>query len=412
MKDYPINEVREKFPALHRTYHDKKVVYLDGPGGSQIIQGVIDSISEYMTNGNANLSGQFATSKETEEMISDTRKLIADFLDVSPKEVTFGQNATSLAFTISRAIARDWNEDDEIVVTELDHPANIDSWLKAGEDKDVKIRWLKVDENTLDLDLSKIEKVINEKTSLVAITLASNAIGTVPKVDKIAARAKEVGAILCVDAVHAIPHFSIRDFKFQPDIILCSAYKFFGPHIGFAAIKEPLFESLEAYKVNPSPQHIPDKLETGTQNFSAIKAIKPAIGFIEEFGSGDSRKERIRTGYKKVEQYENFLANRIREQLSKISQVKIFESATENADKTPTIAFTLANISPKNFSRIMAEEYSIFVADGHFYATRLANRLGVLKDGGWIRVGIAPYNTVEEVDYFIESTKKIVNSLD
>ena len=406
MTSYPINQIRAQFPALNRTYKGLPVVYFDGPGGSQVVQGSIDAIVAYMENGGANLQGQSPTSRETENYIQEAREAVADLLGARPEEVSFGQNATSLAFSIARAVSETWNPGDEIVLTEMDHPANIDSWLTVAQQKGVNVRWIKVDSNTCTLDLSNLDTIINEKTRLVAITLASNAIGTISNVEEVSQRAKKVNALLSIDAVHAVPHFLVDRDELGADIMFCSAYKFFGPHVGISVIRKDIFENLNTYKVAPSPANIPDKLETGTQNFSGISAIKPAIEFIEKLGSGLSRRERICSGYERIEEHENHLADLIRDGLSDIEGVQVFQAPNHIAT-TPTIAFYIDSIKPTDFCRKMAEEHSIFIADGHFYATRLAARLGVLDKGGWIRAGIAPYNTVEEAKRFVEAVKQV-----
>lgn len=411
MSNYPIEDIRNQFPALGRTYKEIPAVYFDGPGGSQVVQESIDAIVHYMSNGGANLHGQFPTSHETENYIKDAREIVADLLGALPEEVAFGQNATSLAFTIARAVSKEWNPGDEIVVSEMDHPANIDSWLTAANDKGVKVRWIKVNPETLTLDLSNLNSIINDKTRLVAVTMASNAVGTIPNVGEISKHAKRVNAILAIDAVHAVPHFAVDRDQLGADILLCSAYKFFGPHVGISVIRKELFERLETYKVKPSPNNIPDKLETGTQNFSGISAIRPAVEFIEKLGSGESRRERILSGYLRIEEHENHLADLIREGLSDIEDLKVYQ-ASQDIAKTPTIAFRVDGLSTTEFCKRIAEEYAIFVADGHFYATRLADRLDVLENGGWIRVGIAPYNTVEEVEKFLTAVKQILKTKD
>lgn len=408
MSNYPIQEIRSQFPALNRTYNGFQAVFLDGPGGSQILQQSIDAIVNYMQNGSANLQGQFPTSRETEENIQETREILADLVGAQPAEVAFGQNATSLAFSISRAVSKDWQEGDEIVLSEIDHPANIDPWLSIAKEKKVTVRWLRVDTNTLSLDLSDLQSIINPKTRLVAVTLASNAIGTITNIKEISKQAKKVHALLAVDAVHAVPHFLIDRDEIGADILLCSAYKFFGPHVGIAIIRKLLFEKLETYKVKPSPTYIPDKLETGTQNFPGITGIKPAIEFIEKLGNGHTRRERIASGYRQIEKHENLLASMIHNHFEKLPTITLFQPPV-SIEKTPTIAFSIKGISPVDFCKQMAEDYGIFTADGHFYATRLAERLGVLDTGGWIRVGIAPYNTIEEIERFIQATKEIIS---
>jgi cysteine desulfurase family protein (TIGR01976 family) len=404
---YPIDQIRNQFPALDRTYNGRSAVYFDGPGGSQVVQGSIDAIVTYMSNGGANLHGQFPSSRETEEYIQQSRESVADLLGAGSEEVAFGQNSTSLAFAIARSLSRDWKEGDEIVLSELDHRCNVDPWLSAAMEKGVKVRWLTVNPETLTLDMTNLDAVINEKTVLVAVTLASNAIGTIPAVDKIVQRAKRMGALVAMDAVHAVPHFAVDREKLGADILLCSAYKFFGPHVGIAVIRKELFETLRPYKLEPAPDYIPDKLETGTQNFSAISAVKPAIEFIESLGSGETRRERILSGYQAIEKHENKLAHLIREGLGNIPGIRIYQAAAE-VPKTPTIAFQAEGILPSDFCKVMAEEHGVFVADGHFYATTLAQRLNVMDSGGWIRAGMAPYNTVEEAERFVNAVKIIM----
>lgn len=291
----------------------------------------------------------------------------------------------------------------------MDHPANIDPWLSAAEDKGVKVNWIGVDPATLTLDLTGLDDLIHDRTRLVAVTLASNAVGTVPDLRQIIQLAKKNGAITSVDAVHAVPHMAIDREEIGADILFFSAYKFFGPHIGMAVIRTPVFGTLKPYKVGPSDSRYPDNLQTGTQNFAAIAGVKAAIGFIESLGNGHTRRERIMDGYRQIEEHENRLANRIRQAFSGIEGIRLYQ-APDPVMKTPTLAFTVDGLSPAEFSRRMAEEHAIFVADGHFYATRLAERAGVLEDGSWIRAGLAPYTTENEVDRFIEATRQITRT--
>ncbi|MET3576140.1 cysteine desulfurase-like protein [Bhargavaea ullalensis] len=409
MSAYPIDEIRNQFPALGRTHHGRPAVFLDGPGGSQVVKGAMDAMIRYMTGGTANLHGQFPTSAETEKSIRNTREAVADLVNARPEEIAFGQNATSLAFSVARALSRDWQPGDEIVLTEMDHPANIDPWLSAAEEKGVKVNWIPVDSSTLTLDLSRLDEQISHRTRLVAVTLASNAVGTIPDIRPIMERAKAAGALTSVDAVHAVPHMPIDREKLGADLLFFSAYKFFGPHIGMAVIRTEVFKKLKPYKVGPSDNHYPDNLQTGTQNFAAIAGVKAAVGFIESLGNGNTRRERILDGYRRIEDHENRLANRIRRAFHEMDGIRLYQ-APDSVPKTPTLAFTADGLSPAEFSRRMAEEFSIFVADGHFYATRLAERAGVLEAGSWIRAGLAPYTTDDEVDRFIDATRQIIRT--
>jgi cysteine desulfurase family protein (TIGR01976 family) len=407
--NYPIEQIREQFPALKRTYKGKPVIYLDGPGGSQVVQGTINAIAAYMSNGGANLHGQFPTSRETEDHMEEARKAIADLVGAEPEEVAFGQNATSLAFSIARALSKEWKEGDEIVVTEMDHRANVDPWVTAAKDKHLPIQWIKVDTESLTLDLSSIESIINEKTRVVAVTIASNAVGTITNIQAIANQAKKAGAILILDAVHGVPHMALDRNQLGVDILLCSAYKFFGPHVGVAVIRKDLFERLNNYKLEPAPAHIPDKLETGTQNHEGITGIKPAVEFIEKLGTGKTRRERILNAYNRIDEYESYLANFVRKGLSEIPGIKLYQSP-DSVKKTPTIAFRVHGMASKEVCHRLVEHYGIFIADGDFYASTLAEKLNIGDKGGWVRAGLAPYNTLEEMEIFLKAVEETVLS--
>ncbi len=409
LQTFPIEAVRKQFPALQRRFNEKQVTYFDGPGGSQVAQGVIDAITSYMSNGGANLHGAFITSQETEAFIEEAKQAISDLVAACPEEVAFGANMTTLTFAIARALGRTWTYKDEVVVTEMDHRANVDPWLTTAEDLGMNVGWIPVHKEQLTLDISNLNELITEKTRLVAIGLASNAVGTIndDTYQAIAKRAREVGALIAVDAVHAVPHIAVDRDRLDADILLFSAYKFFGPHIGIAVLRQGLFEQLAPYKLQPAPSYYPDKLETGTQNHEGIASIPAAVEFIAGLGEGTTRRERILSGYKRIEVYENALAERLRNGLSTISGLRLFQAAP-SVPKTPTIAFQLDGYTPRQVCEYMATEHSIFIAEGHFYASTLAEVTGVNEGGGWIRAGLAPYNTVEEVDSFITALQKLV----
>lgn len=404
--EFPIQKVREQFPALKRTYNGKEVAYFDGPGGSQVVEASIEAIVGYMRRGGANLHGQFPSSHETEEIVKEAKEALGDLLGAKPKEIALGANTTTLAFAVARGLGSNWKPGDEIVVSEIDHRAGADPWITVAEDKGVTVRWLQVNPETFTLDLSNLESVINEKTVLVGTALASNAVGTINDVSKISKRAKEVGAVVAVDCVHAVPHIAVDRDELGADVLLCSVYKFFGPHIGVAAIREEVFEKIEPYKLSPAPRHIPDKLETGTQNHEGIAGIKPAVEFIASLGEGSTRRERILSAFERIEAYENSLASSVRESLAKIPGVKLYQ-APKTIRKTPTIAFRIEGMTPQEVCKYVVDNYSVFIADGDFYATTLADKLDINKDGGWVRAGLAPYNTKEEADRFIEAVKKV-----
>jgi cysteine desulfurase family protein (TIGR01976 family) len=405
-RTFDVQAVRDQFPALGRTHNGHGVVYFDGPGGSQVARQAIEAITGYMARGGANLHGVFPTSTETEEMLADTREAAANFLGAAPDEVAFGANMTTLTFAVSRALARGWDRDSEIVVTELDHRANVDPWLIAAEEQGARVRWVRVDPETLTLDENDLEQSINERTELVAIGLASNAVGTVNDVAAVAERAHSAGALVAVDAVHAAPHLPIDRDAIGADVITCSTYKFFGPHVGVTAIRRALFETLGVYRLDPAPDYIPDKLETGTQNHEGIAGVKGSLDFISSLGEGNSQRERLTSAMKAIEEHEAPLAETFRTALRDIPGVKLY-AAPDGVRKTPTIAFGVEGHTPEEICLRMLE-HGIFIAAGDFYASTLAEKIGIGDSGGFIRAGLAPYNTEDEVEKFVQALEAII----
>src|SRR5215204_1458132 len=404
-RTFDVQAVREQFPALGRTYRGRAVVYFDGPGGSQVARQAIEAISGYMERGGANLHGVFPTSTETEEILADTRGVAADFLGAAPEEIAFGANMTTLTFALSRALAEQWDESSEIVVTELDHRANVDLWLIAATEKGAKVRWIRVDPETLTLHREDLARNINEKTRFVAIGLASNAVGTVNDVAAVAERAHSAGAIVAVDAVHAAPHIPVDRDTIGADVITCSAYKFFGPHVGVTAVKRDLFERMAVDRLEPAPAHTPDKLETGTQNHEGIAGVAGAIDFIASLGEGSSRREKLANAMQAIEEYEAGLAETFRTALRDLPGVDLY-AAPDGIRKTPTIAFRVKDYSTEEVCARMLR-YGYFVAAGDFYASTLAEKLGIKDSGGFVRAGLAPYNTQEEIDEFVTALERL-----
>ncbi|MDX5421213.1 MAG: aminotransferase class V-fold PLP-dependent enzyme, partial [Hymenobacteraceae bacterium] len=298
---------------------------------------------------------------------------------------------------------------DEVVVTELDHRANVDPWVTLAKDKGATVKFLEVNPQTYTLELDDLSNKITEKTKLVALGMSSNVTGTVTKIEKVVARAKEVNALVILDAVHAVPHLTIDFKRLGCDVLLCSAYKFFGPHIGIAAIAASLFEKLPVYKLQPAPQNIPDKLETGTQNHEAIAGLIGAISFIEGLGGGSTRRERLAAGMLRIEEHEQELSERIENFLSSIPQVRLYR-APAGIKKTPTFAFTMEGVNARAVTSWFAERYNMCIADGHFYASTLADKMGVNPMGGWVRIGLAPYNTLEEVKLFEQGLQEFIKA--
>ena len=404
-RTFDVQAVRGQFPALGRTHNGRSVVYFDGPGGSQVARQAIEAITDYMERGGANLHGVFPTSTETEEILADTRRAAADFLGAASDEVAFGANMTTLTFEISRALAHGWDRDSEIVVTELDHRANVDPWLIAAEEHGARVRWIRVDPETLTLDENDLEQNITERTKLVAIGLASNAVGTVNDVAAAAEIAHSAGALVAVDAVHAAPHLPIDRDALGADIITCSAYKFFGPHVGVTAIRRDLFERMGVYRLDPAPDYIPDRLETGTQNHEGIAGVKGALDFISSLGVGTSQHEKLTSAMNAIEEHEAPLAEAFRMALREIPGVKVY-AAPDGVHKTPTIAFRVEGHTPEEICLRMLE-HGYFIAAGDFYASTLAEKIGIGDSGGFIRVGLAPYNTEEEIEKFVQALEGI-----
>ncbi|CAA9394329.1 MAG: Cysteine desulfurase [uncultured Rubrobacteraceae bacterium] len=396
---FDVEAVRARFPALSRLHDGRPVAYFDGPGGSQVARPSIDAMTRYMERGGANLHGVFPTSTETEEILASTRAACAAFLGAEPDEVAFGANMTTLTLSISRALSDSWDEDSEIVVTELDHRANVDPWLIAAREKGAKVRWIGVDPETLTLNLSDLDQKINPRTKLVAVGLASNAVGTVNDVAAVAERAHAVGAVVAVDAVHAAPHVPMDREAIGADVLTCSAYKFFGPHVGVTAIRRGLFEVLPVYRLDPAPDHIPDKLETGTQNHEGIAGVMGAIEFIASLGGGASLRERLLDAMRTVEEHETRLADRFRAALREVPGVTLY-AAPDTIRKTPTVAFRLEGLAPLEVCQ-HAADHGFFIAAGDFYASTLSRKLGLDGSGGFVRAGLAPYNTGEEVEEFV-----------
>ena len=407
-RSFPIEEVRAQFPALKRVHKNKPVVYFDGPGGAQTVQSAIDAVASYMTRGGANLHGNFPTSHETEELIARAKSDIAVLFNARPNEVAFGPNATSLMFQASRALARTWNPGDEIVLTELEHHSNIDSWRTAAEDRGATVKYVPLNPKTLTLDLAALPKLVTDKTRLIAVGSASNCVGTITDVAAFAREAKKVGALLAVDAVHAIPHLYVDREALGIDLLFSSAYKFFAAHVGMAVIREKVFEAMNVYKVAPAPGNIPDRLETGTQSHEGIPSVSCAIAFIASLGEGEGLAERIQSGYRAIEEHENSLAEVIRREMAQIKGITLYQAAPD-VPKTPTIAFRAEGVTPRDFCIRMCEEHSVFIAEGDFYAQTLAERLGIRDKGSFIRAGLAPYNTMDEVRRFLAGVRAIMS---
>lgn len=394
--------LRDQFPALQRTVNARPAVFLDGPGGTQSPERVIEAMAGYLRRGSSNLGGPFLTSAEADAAINSARLAMMDLLNARrPEEIVFGQNMTSLTFSLSRAIARTWQPGDEVVVTRMDHDANISPWLLAAEDRGATVRWLDFHPQDCSLALDQLpDSLLNERTRLVAVNYASNAVGTINDVRRIIAMAHAVGALVYVDAVHFAPHDLIDVQALDCDFLTCSVYKFFGPHTGVLYGKYELLDKLAAYKVRPAANKPPGKWETGTQSFESLCGVTAAVEYLAEIGGGEGpRRARLVRSMQSIKEYEARLSERFLRSATEISGLRVYgKTDIESlAHRTPTFAVSLAGYSPETLATRLGE-LGFFVWHGHYYAVAVMERLGVLDSGGLVRVGFVHYNTPDEVD--------------
>ena len=401
MPTFDVDAIRARFPALALEQDGRPFVYFDGPGGTQVPDGVIDAVARYYRESNANHGGAFATSERSDAIVEDAHQAIADVLGVDADEITLGPNMTTLTFHLSRSIAATMRPGDEIVVTGLDHQANVDPWIAAARDSEVIVRTWEPRLDDCTLPLEDLDEVINDRTRLVAVGWASNAVGTINPIAEIAERAHAVGAWVYVDAVHAAPHLPLDSRAENADFVACSVYKFFGPHVGAVYGRRDILESLPAYKVRPAGH----KFETGTQNFEGQAGTVAAVEYLADLGSryggapdGVSRRDRVMAGMQAIRDYELDLYRHLAGRLAAIDGITI-HGLTADADmarRTPTAAISIAGVAPRAAAERLGDR-GIAVWDGDFYATGLIERLGLAPDGV-LRIGLTHYNTRAEVD--------------
>jgi cysteine desulfurase family protein (TIGR01976 family) len=416
-----VDEIRAQFPALTQTIGDRPVVFLDNPGGTQVPQSVIEAMTDYLVHYNANCDGAFATSQRSDAILNEARAAVADFLNAaSPDEIVFGPNMTTLTLGVSRALARDLGPGDEIVVTWMDHDANISPWLLVAEDRGATVRWADFDVEDYTLDMEGLRKLINERTQIVAVGYASNALGTVNDVATIIQWAHDVGALAFVDAVQYAPHGPIDVGSLGCDLLVASAYKFFGPHLGVLYGRCELLEQLRAYKVRPASDSPPGKFETGTQNHEGIAGTLAAINYLaalgEKYGAsyaadcGDltGRRLHLRTGMAAIRAYDHALSAALLTELETLPGVRI-HGITDRArlnERVPTVSFTWGDRHPREIAAALGEQ-GIFTWDGNFFALAVTQRLGLEERGGLVRIGAVHYNTVEEIERLGRALRKI-----
>jgi cysteine desulfurase family protein (TIGR01976 family) len=410
---FDVEWCREQFPALTRQLHGRPVVYLDGPAGSQVPQRVVDAVGSYLTGMNANHDGRFVTSRESDEMLARAHEAVATFLgSPDPDLVAFGANMTTLTLSLARALSRTWKAGDEILVTHLDHDANVTPWVQAAWDARVEVRHIAIRREDCTLDLDDLEGKLTERMRLVAVAAASNAVGTINPLRLLARRAHDVGALLFVDAVHYAPHALMDVEAWDCDFLVCSAYKFFGPHVGILYGKRPLMEELPVYKLRPASDQLPHRWETGTQNHEGIAGTLAAIDYLADVGRHHAPgavwlRPALEAAFSAIRAYETDLSGRLLEGLSGLPEVTVWGISDPGrfGQRVPTLAITHARHTPRKAAELLADK-GIFVWDGNFYALPLTEALGLEPDGV-VRIGLLHYNTAAEIDRLLDALKSL-----
>ncbi|MGB8475596.1 MAG: cysteine desulfurase-like protein [Candidatus Acidiferrum sp.] len=404
--------VRAQFPSLQLQVNGRAAAFLDAPAGTQVPKQVMDAVQNYFLNSNANTCGAFATSRATDAIIASGRAAMADFFHCDKDEVVFGQNMTTITFALARAIGRELNAGDEIVVTTLDHDANVAPW-RALEEKGVVIRQVDIREDDCTLDLDDLKRKITTKTKLVAVGYASNAVGTINPVAEITKLAHAAGALMFIDAVHYAPHGPLDVRALDCDFLVCSPYKFFGPHMGTLYGKRGHLLRFRPYKVRPASDTLPDRWETGTQLHELIAGVGAAVDYLAELGrrcdpSAKDRRSALLASYRSTRQHEMALFSRLTEGLLAIPGLRFFgiSDPKQFHHRCSTVSVRLANHTPTEVAKYLGDR-GIFTWDGNYYALNLTERLGVEASGGLLRIGLVHYNTAEEVDRLLAELKEI-----
>jgi cysteine desulfurase family protein (TIGR01976 family) len=400
-----VARVRSRFPGLTREIDGRPAVFVDAPGGSQVPDSVIDAIGGYLRTSNANAHGAFATSQETDDVIAEAHRASADLLNADADEVVLGPNATTLLFAISRSVARTIRPGDEVVVTRLDHDANVRPWVLAAEDTGATVRWVDVVEEDATLDLTSFEAALSERTKVVAFTLASNAVGTITPAAELTRLVHErTPAIVACDGVHLAQHRRIDVRAIGADLVACSPYKIFGPHLGILFGRREVLSSLRPYKVRPADDTLPFAFETGTQNHEGFAGWVAAVGYLAGLGGGNGRRAAVADAFERaIVPWEAGLSERFLDGLHAIASVRLYgiDDTARIAERTPTFAIRVGDQHPAETAKTLAER-GVFVWDGNYYALEIMERLGLQASGGAVRVGFCHYNTPDEVDRVLE----------
>ena len=410
-----VNWVRMQFPSLKQVVSGHPAAFLDAPAGTQVPRCVIDAVCDYFESSNANTCGAFITSRRTDEMIAAARLAMADFFNCDSDEVFFGPNMTTMTFALARGIGRDLRPGDEIVVTMLDHDANVAPW-RALEERGVIVRQVDIREDDCTLDMADLRRKITDRTKLIAVGYASNAVGTVNPVEEIVRLAHDAGALIFIDAVHYAPHGTIDVRRLDCDFLACSPYKFFGPHMGCIYGKRDLLLRFRPYKVRPAPETLPDRWETGTQIHEGLAGVSAAVDYIASLGhrcdpSAANRRAAIVSAHHAMREYEMRLAVQMIPGLLEIAGLRFYgiSDLSRFGERVPTVSVRLAKGKPLDAAKFLGDR-GIFTWDGNYYALNLTERLGVEKDGGFLRIGLVHYNTAEEVERLLSTLREFAAS--
>jgi cysteine desulfurase family protein (TIGR01976 family) len=388
-----IDEIRSHFPALTRTHNGQPVAYFDAPGGTQVPRVVAEAMTDYLLHHNANTHWPYPTSAETDAIITSAREAAADLLHARAEEIAFGANMTTLTFHLARTLGRTWSEGDEVIVTELDHHANIAPWRALMIDRNIVVRSARMDCDTSQLDYEHLASLVNDRTKLIAVGAASNAIGTINDLQRVAKIARDAGVYLFVDAVHLTPHELIDVEAIGCDFLVCSSYKFYGPHAGILWGRHALLDTLPFPKLAPAPDRAPERVETGTQNHEGIAGVGATVDFLASLGGeGGTRRERLSRGYAMLHDAGLRLTQQLWDGLAAIPRVRVY-GPPPTQPRTPTVSFTVDGMSCDDVARKLAGS-AIFASSGDFYASTVLDRFGIES---LLRVGCACYTTEEEV---------------
>jgi len=402
-----VDAIRAHFMALHRHHNGHPVAYFDGPGGTQVPRQVIGAMADYLINHNANTHWAYPTSEETDALIAKSRALLAVLLNAAPQEIAFGANMTTLTFHLARALGRGWGAGDEVIITELDHHANQGPWRAIEKERGITIRVVPIDLTTYELDWGALERAFTPRTKLLAISAGSNALGSMPDVTAAARLAHAAGALCFVDAVHYTPHGVVDVRAFDCDFLACSAYKFYGPHIGVLYGKADRLAALDVPKLLPAPDSVPERLETGTQNHEGIVGAGAAVEFLASLAGGDCDRPQIVQAMTELHARGETLFKRIWDGLGAIKGVTR-HGPPPGRPRTPTISFTINGVLPEDAARRLATD-GVFVSHGDYYATTVVDRLG-LQPHGMIRAGCSCYTNEQEVERLIAGVSALATS--